>query len=84
MAKNENSEELFEYRIEFQVSNSDFKSDRHFTAPSVEVAKETFAFACKKDEIVADITKIEVWNRWANRWETPPEPVTDEPAEVSS
>ena len=67
---NKNSrEEIFEFRIEYKEVNTELVSEKHFSAGNVRTAIEMFNFACKKDEVAAEVEKIEVWNRWANRWD---------------
>jgi hypothetical protein len=73
MGRREDIEKLFEFRIEFRRIGSEFPSTRHFTCVSPEVAREMFLFICRKEEIEAEIVSMEVWNRWADRWETPAE-----------
>ena len=83
MGRREDIEELFEFRIEFRRIGSDFPSTRHFTCVSSEVAREMFLFVCRKEEIEAEIISMEVWNRWADRWETPAELVENDAELVS-
>lgn len=73
MGKRDDIEELFEFRVEFRHIGSDFHSTRHFTCVNAEGAREMFLFVCRKEEIEAEILSMEVWNRWADRWETPAE-----------
>jgi len=83
MGRCEDIEKLFEFRIEFRRIGSEFPSTRHFTCVSSEVAREMFLFVCRKEEIEAEIISMEVWNRWADRWETPAELVENDAELVS-
>ena len=69
MAKQNDLDEMFEFRIQFHHRGSDFISDRHFTALSDQSAVEMFEFACGKEELDVEIVQVERWNRWADRWE---------------
>ena len=69
MAKQKNYDEMYEFRIQFHHRGSDFISDRHFTAISVQSAIDMFEFACSKEELDVEVVKVEKWNRWADRWE---------------
>ena len=69
MSKKDVKEEILEFRIEYKEKETEFISEKHFSAGNASTAIEMFNFACKKDEIVAKVEKIEVWNRWANRWD---------------
>jgi 3-dehydroquinate dehydratase len=71
MGKREKSVDIFEFRIDFHHIGSEFLSSRHFNADTSVAAKEMFLFACRKDGIEVEVINIEVWNRWANRWENP-------------
>ena len=83
MGRREDIEKLFEFRIEFRRIGSEFPSTRHFTCVSSEVAREMFLFVCRKEEIEAEIISMEVWNRWADRWEAPAELVENDAELVS-
>jgi hypothetical protein len=83
IGKRDDIEELFEFRIEFRHIGSDFPSTRYFTCLSAEAAREMFLFACRKDDIEAEIVSMEVWNRWADRWEIPAELVENDAELVS-
>jgi hypothetical protein len=83
MGRREDIEELHEFRIEFRRIGSDFPSTRHFTCVSAEAARDMFLFVCRKEEIEAEIVSMEVWNRWADRWETPAELVENDAELVS-
>ena len=83
MGNNEDTEVLSEYRFSFRHGESDFISERHFTAQNLKAAHSTFQFFCRKDEIEPEIEKIDVWNRWANRWECAEE-IMDEEADLVS
>lgn len=76
MDSRDDIEEIFEFRIEFLHDGSIHPSTRHFNCVSVEAAREMFRFVCRKEEIEAEIVSVEVWNRWADRWETPTEVVS--------
>ena len=69
MAKQNDLDEMFEFRIQFHHRGSDFINDRHFTALSDQSAVEMFEFACGKEELDVEIVQVERWNRWADRWE---------------
>ena len=69
MAKQDDLDEMFEFRIQFHHKGSDFINDRHFTAISNQSAVEMFEFACGKEELDVEIVQVERWNRWADRWE---------------
>ena len=69
MRKKEAREDIFEFRIEYKEEDTEFFSQKHFSASNASIAIEMFNFACKKDEVSAEVEKIEVWNRWANRWD---------------
>lgn len=58
-----------EYKFTFRQSESAQFSERHFSAPNPEIAREIFDFACRKDDISVDEVDLSVWNRWANRWD---------------
>ena len=83
LGRQDDIEKLREFRIEFRRIGSDFPSTRHFTCASAEAAHEMFLFVCRKEEIEAEIVSMEVWNRWANRWETPAELVENDAELVS-
>jgi hypothetical protein len=83
MGKSDDMEELFEYRIEYRHVGSDLASTRHFNCVSAEAARKIFLFVCRKEEIEAEIVSMEVWNRWADRWETPEELVDNDAGLVS-
>jgi len=76
VGKSQDIEELFEFRIKFCRTGSDYLSTRHFTCVSVEAARDMFLFVCRKEDIEVEIVSVEVWNRWADRWETPSELVS--------
>ena len=69
MREKEAREEIFEFKIKYKEEDSEFVSEKHFSASNASIAIEMFNFACKKDEVTAEVEKIEVWNRWANRWD---------------
>ena len=69
MRKKEVREEIFEFKIKYKEEDTEFFSEKHFSASNASIAIEMFNFACKKDEVTAEVEKIEVWNRWANRWD---------------
>lgn len=69
MRKKEAREEIFEFKIKYKEEDTEFFSEKHFSASNASIAIEMFNFACKKDEVTAEVEKIEVWNRWANRWD---------------
>ena len=69
MAIKKDSDEMYEFRIQYQHRDSDFINDRHFTAVSDQSAVEMFEFACGKEELDVEIVRVERWNRWADRWE---------------
>ena len=69
MVKQDDFDEMFEFRIQFHHKGSDFINDRHFTAISNQSAVEMFEFACGKEELDVEIVQVERWNRWADRWE---------------
>ena len=69
MVKQDDLDEMFEFRIQFHHKGSDFINDRHFTAISDQSAVEMFEFACGKEELDVEIVQVERWNRWADRWE---------------
>ena len=69
MAKQDDLDEMFEFRIQFHHKGSDSINDRHFTAVSDQSAIEMFEFACGKEELDVEIVQVERWNRWADRWE---------------
>ena len=69
MRKKEAREEIFEFRIGYKEEDTEFLSQKHFSASNAIIAIEMFNFACKKDKVSAEVEKIEVWNRWANRWD---------------
>ena len=69
MVKQDDLDEMFEFRIQFHHKGSDFINDRHFTAVSNKSAIEMFEFACRKDELDVEVVQVEKWNRWADRWE---------------
>ena len=58
-----------DYRFTFHQSGNTESSERHFSAYSPEIAKQMFELACKKDDLLTENVKINVWNRWADRWE---------------
>ena len=69
MTKQDDLDEMFEFRIQFHHRGSDFINDRHFTALSDQSAVEMFEFACDKEELDVEIVQVQRWNRWADRWE---------------
>ena len=69
MVKQDDFDEMFEFRIQFHHKGSDFINDRHFTAISDQSAIEMFEFACRKEELDIEVVQVEKWNRWADRWE---------------
>jgi hypothetical protein len=69
MAKHDDLDEMFDFRIQFHHRGSDFMNDRHFTAVSGQSAIDMFEFACGKEELDVEVVKVEKWNRWADRWE---------------
>ena len=69
MAKQKDHHEMFEFRLQFYHSGSDFIDNRHFTAVTGQSAIEMFEFACGKEELDVVVVKVERWNRWADRWE---------------
>lgn len=71
MSQQPKMDEIHEFRIAYreQSEASGDPAHRHFSASSLEMAKEMFGFACRKDSMNAEILKIERWNRWADRWE---------------
>jgi len=69
MSNKDVREEILEFRIEYREANTELVSEKHFSAGNASTAIEMFNFACKKDDVTAEVEKIEVWNRWANRWD---------------
>ena len=69
MANQKDHDELYEFRIQFHHRGSDFINDRHFTAVSGQSAIDMFEFACGKEELDVEVVNVEMWNRWADRWE---------------
>ena len=69
MRSKEVREEILEFRIEYKEADTELVSEKHFSASNSSIAIEMFNFACKKDEVIAKVEKIEVWNRWTNRWD---------------
>jgi len=58
-----------DYRFTFLHYGNAHSSERHFSACSPEVAKQMFELTCKKEDLSTDSVKMDVWNRWADRWE---------------
>ena len=70
MGKKDPEDEVFEFRIKFYHSGSEFVNERHFIALNHSLALEMFEFASRKDSMEVEIIGLEKWNRWANRWES--------------
>ncbi len=61
--------ELFEYRFHYHFENSIGFSDRYFLARDYNEALQMFQYACNKRRLAPELDKVEMWNRWAERWE---------------
>ncbi len=83
MGKKNPEDEVFEFRIKFYHSGSDFINQRHFMALNHSAALEMFEFASRKDSIEVEVIGLDRWNRWANRWE-PSEELVDEEVGIVS
>ena len=69
--------DLFEYRFHYRLENSEGFSDKYFLAHDYKEAKEMFEYACSKRAHTAMLDKVEMWNRWADRWEEVDLPATN-------
>lgn len=78
MGKKDPEDEVFEFRIKFYHSGSEFVNERHFIALNHSLALEMFEFASRKDSGEVEIIGLDRWNRWANRWESSEELVDEE------
>lgn len=83
MGKKIPEDDVFEFRIKFYHSGSEFINQRHFMALNYTVALEMFEFASRKDASEVEIIGLDRWNRWANRWEPCEELVDEEVGLVS-
>lgn len=83
MGKKDPEDEVFEFRIKFHHSGSEFVNERHFMALNHSSALEMFDFASRKDSIEVEVIGLDRWNRWANRWEPSEELVDEEVGLVS-
>jgi len=83
MGKKDPEDEVFEFRIKFYHSGSEFVNERHFIALNHSLALEMFEFASRKDSMEVEIIGLDRWNRWANRWEPSEELVDEEVGLVS-
>ena len=83
MGKKDPEDEVFEFRIKFYHSGSEFVNERHFIALNHSLALEMFEFASRKDSMEVEIIGLEKWNRWANRWESSEELEEEEVGLVS-
>ena len=83
MGKKDPEDEVFEFRIKFYHSGSEFVNERHFIALNHSLALEMFEFASRKDSMEVEIIGLDRWNRWANRWE-PSEELVDEEVGIVS
>jgi hypothetical protein len=78
MGKKDPEDEIFEFRIKFYHSGSDFINQRHFMALNHSSALNMFDFASRKDSIEVELIGLDRWNRWADRWEPCGELVDEE------
>lgn len=83
MGKKNPEDDVFEFRIKFYHSGSEFINQRHFMALNCTAALEMFEFASRKDASEVEIIGLDRWNRWANRWEPCEELVDEEVGLVS-
>jgi len=83
MGKKDPEDEVFEFRIKFYHSGSEFVNERHFIALNHSLALEMFEFASRKDSMEVEIIGLDRWNRWANRWESSEELEEEEVGLVS-
>jgi hypothetical protein len=83
MGKKNPDDDVFEFRIKFYHSGSEFINQRHFMALNCTAALEMFEFASRKDASEVEIIGLDRWNRWANRWEPCEELVDEEVGLVS-
>jgi len=67
--KKDPKSDLFEYRFHYQLVDAKGYSDKYFLAHDIDEAKRMFEYACSKRSHSAMLDKVEMWNRWADRWE---------------
>ena len=61
--------DLFEYRFHYHLEDTVGYADKYFLAHDFKEAKEMFEYACSKRASSALLERVEMWNRWADRWD---------------
>ena len=68
--KKEKEPPMDEFRFHYHLGDATESSDKFFIARNFQEASDMFDYACRRKHLQTQVSKVEQWNRWANKWET--------------